>query len=103
MIDRIEEVQCMIAAIQHCHDRNADHPTRFQKNLSWFEYVAQMAESMAAELVVAKRLGYEYQPGNLFQLQLAFDQLIVGENKTAPFLMYLQLGKICTDEVTGHN
>ena len=53
----------MIAAIQHCHDRNADHPTRFQKNLSWFEYVAQMAESMAAELVVAKALGYDYQPG----------------------------------------
>ena len=63
MIDRIEEVQCMIAAIQHCHDRNADHTTRFQKNLSWFEYVAQMAESMAAELVVAKALGYDYQPG----------------------------------------
>ena len=63
MINRIEEVQCMIAAIQHCHDRNADHPTRFQKNLSWFEYVAQMAESMAAELVVAKALGYDYQPG----------------------------------------
>ena len=63
MIDRIEEVQCMIAAIQHCHDRNADHPTRFQKNLSWFEYVAQMAESMAAEWVVAKRLDYDYQPG----------------------------------------
>jgi len=53
----------MIAAIQHCHDRSADHSTRIVKNLSWFEYVAQMGESMAAELIVAKRLGYEYTPG----------------------------------------
>ena len=63
MIDRIEEVQCMIAAIQHCHDRSADHSSRIVRNLSWFEYVAQMGESMLAELVVAKRLGYDYTPG----------------------------------------
>ena len=63
MIDRIEEVQCMIAAIQHCHDRSADHSSRIVKNLSWFEYVAQMGESMLAEMVVAKRLGYDYEPG----------------------------------------
>ena len=63
MIDRIEEVQCMIAAIQHCHEKSVDHSSRIVKNLSWFEYVAQMAESMAAELVVAKRLGYDYTPG----------------------------------------
>ena len=63
MIDRIEEVQCMIAAIQHCHDRSADHSSRIVKNLSGFEYVAQMGESMLAEMVVAKRLGYDYQPG----------------------------------------
>ena len=62
-MDRIEEVQCMIAAIQHCHDRSADHSSRIVKNLSWFEYVAQMGESMAAELVVAKHLGYDYTPG----------------------------------------
>ena len=53
----------MIAAISHCHDRSADHSSRIVKNLSWFEYVAQMAESMLAEMVVAKRLGYDYQPG----------------------------------------
>ena len=63
MIDRIEEVQCMIAAIQHCHDRSADHSSRIVKDISWFAYVAQMAESMAAELIVAKRLGYDYTPG----------------------------------------
>jgi len=63
MIDRIEEVQCLLAAISHCHDKSADHSSRIVKNLSWFEYVAQMGESMLAELVVAKRLGYEYQPG----------------------------------------
>jgi hypothetical protein len=63
MIDRIEEVQCMIAAIQHCHDRSADHSSRIVKNLSWFDYVAQMGESMLAEMVVAKRLGYDYEPG----------------------------------------
>jgi hypothetical protein len=63
MIDRIEEVQCMIAAIQHCHDRSADHSTRIVKNLSWFEFVAQMAESMQAEWIVAQKLGYDYTPG----------------------------------------
>jgi hypothetical protein len=63
MIDRIEEVQCMIAAIQHCHDRSADHSSRIVKNLSWFEYVAQNAESMVSEWTVAKALGYDYTPG----------------------------------------
>ena len=63
MITRVNEIQCMVSAIEHCKERNADHPTRFQKNLSWFEYVAQMAESMAAEWVVAMRLGYDYEPG----------------------------------------
>jgi len=63
MTDRLIEVQCIISAMQHCKDRDSDHPTRFQKNLSWFEYVAQMAESMVAEWVVADRLGYAYEPG----------------------------------------
>jgi hypothetical protein len=53
----------MLAAISHCHNRSADHNSRIVKNLSWFEYVAQIGESMLAELVVAKRLGYDYQPG----------------------------------------
>ena len=57
MMQRDEEVQCMIAAIEHCKDRNADHSSRIIRNLSWFEYAAQMAESMAAEWIVAKRLG----------------------------------------------
>jgi len=63
MTDRLIEVQCIISAMQHCKNRDSDHPTRFQKNLSWFEYVAQMAESMVAEWVVADRLGYAYEPG----------------------------------------
>jgi hypothetical protein len=63
MMQRDEEVQCMIAAIEHCKDRNADHSSRIIRNLSWFEYAAQMAESMAAEWIVAKRLGYDYTPG----------------------------------------
>ena len=62
-MNKLIEIQCIISAMQHCKDREVDHPTRFQKNLSWFEYVAQMAESMAAEWVVAERLGYDYQPG----------------------------------------
>ena len=62
-MQRDEEVKCMIAAIEHCKDRNADHSSRIIRNLSWFEYVAQMAESMAAEWIVANRLGYDYTPG----------------------------------------
>ena len=53
----------MISAIRHCTDRTGEHDSRRQKTPSWFEFVAQMAEAMAAEWVVAKRLGYEYQPG----------------------------------------
>jgi hypothetical protein len=63
MITHLDEVLCMVQAIQHCTDRAADHPMRFQRNLSWFEYVAQMAESMAAEWMVARTLGYDYSPG----------------------------------------
>jgi hypothetical protein len=63
MITRAQEIQCMLAAVQHCADRSADHPMRHQRNLAWFDYVAQMAESMAAEWVVAEKLGYEYKPG----------------------------------------
>ncbi len=63
MIERADEIQCVIAAIEHCKGRPVDHSSRIVKNLSWFEYVAQMAESMAAEWVVARRLGYDYAPG----------------------------------------
>jgi hypothetical protein len=63
MIDRNEEIQCMIAAVHHCKDRTGEHATRRQKNPSWFEFVAQMAEAMAAEWTVAKRLEYDYKPG----------------------------------------
>jgi hypothetical protein len=63
MITHLDEVLCMVTAIQHCQNRSADHPMRFQRSLSWFEYVAQMAESMAAEWLVARTLGYDYSPG----------------------------------------
>ena len=63
MITRIEEIACFHAAIKHCTDKTGDHETRLQKTKSWFEYVAQMAEAMSAEWVVAKRLGYDYKPG----------------------------------------
>jgi hypothetical protein len=63
MITRMEEIQCLIAAIDHCKDRDADHSSRIVRNLSWFEYVAQNAESMVSEWIVAKALGYEYKPG----------------------------------------
>jgi hypothetical protein len=63
MITRLEEIECYYAAIKHCTDKTGDHETRLQKTKSWFEYVAQMAEAMSAEWVVAKRLGYDYKPG----------------------------------------
>jgi hypothetical protein len=63
MITHLDEVLCMVTAIQHCTNRSADHPMRFQRNLSWFEYVAQMGQSMAAEWMVARTLGYDYTPG----------------------------------------
>ena len=63
MITRIQEIACFNAAIEHCKDRTGDHETRQQKTKSWFEFVAQMAEAMSAEWVVAKELGYDYKPG----------------------------------------
>jgi hypothetical protein len=64
MITRMEEIQCMIAAIDHCKDRNADHSSRIVRNLSWFEYVAQNAESMVSEWVVAKAIGIRLHTGH---------------------------------------
>ena len=66
----------MIAAMEHCKNREADHSSRIIRNLSWFEYVAQMAESMVAEWTVAKVLGYEYKPGQTWDK----DQADVGEH-----------------------
>jgi hypothetical protein len=63
MITRAEEIECFMAAIEHCTNKTGDHETRRFKTPSWFEYVAQMAEAMTAEWVVAKRLGYDYKPG----------------------------------------
>lgn len=76
MITRAEEIECMIAAIEHCKDRDADHSSRIIRNLSWFEFVAQMAESMVSEWTVAKVLGYEYKPGQTWDK----DQADVGDH-----------------------
>lgn len=40
-------------------DGRADHPTRFDRKLSFYEYIAQVAESVGAEIAVAKWLGIE--------------------------------------------
>ena len=63
MITRMEEIKCYFAAIEHCTNKTGDHETRLQKTKSWFEYVAQNAESMVSEWTVAKALGYDYTPG----------------------------------------
>jgi hypothetical protein len=63
MITRVQEIQCLLAAINHCTDRTGDHETRRQKTPSWFEFVGQMAEAYSAEWLVADRLGYDYTPG----------------------------------------
>ena len=66
----------MMAAIDHCKDRDADHSSRIIRNLSWFEYVAQNAESMVSEWTVAKALGYDYTPGMTWDK----DQADVGDH-----------------------
>ena len=63
MINRDEEIKCLLAAITHCKDGTPDHTTRIVRDISWIDWVAQMANAMAAEWVVAKHLDYDYQPG----------------------------------------
>lgn len=58
-ITRDEEwtaLACAIKRIAQIHG-NPDHNSRFDKKLSWFDYVAQIAESIGAEIAVAKWLG----------------------------------------------
>jgi len=71
MISRSDELACLHAAIEHCNDRTPDHQSRADRNINWLGYVKQMAESMAAEWFVAKRLGYEYTPGSTWDKSVA--------------------------------
>lgn len=60
-ISRDEEWTALACAIRRITEikGNPDHGSRYDKKLSWFDYVAQIAESIGAEIAVAKWLGIE--------------------------------------------
>ena len=60
-ITRDDEWTALACAIRRISEikGNPDHGSRYDKKLSWFDYVAQVAESIGAEIAVAKWLGYD--------------------------------------------
>ena len=59
-----QEVRCLLEALKAIEnkDLHADHGSRYDKALSYFDYVSQVAHSYAAEWAVADFLGIEYTP-----------------------------------------
>ena len=56
--DMLTALHCAIERIKNVNGR-PDHQSRYDKNLSFFDYVCQLAESICAEIVVARYLGYK--------------------------------------------
>ena len=54
-------IKAIETAVQRVKDINGrpNHVSRYDKNLSFHEYICQLAESICAEIVVAKFLGYK--------------------------------------------
>jgi hypothetical protein len=60
---RIEEVQCMIAAISHCHDRMLITAHALCATCHGSSMWHKMLNPWCLSGLVAKALGYEYTPG----------------------------------------
>lgn len=59
-----DEVTCLKAALVRIELTNerADSPKRYDKALNFPDYVAQYAETIASELIVARYFGVDYDP-----------------------------------------
>jgi hypothetical protein len=63
-ISRKDELTCLKAAISFIEngDETLDTPRRYNTNITFYERVGELAESIASEWVVARHLGIDYDP-----------------------------------------
>jgi hypothetical protein len=63
-ISRKDELTCLKAAISFIEngDETLDNDRRYNNGITFYERVAELAESIASEWVVANHLGFAYDP-----------------------------------------
>jgi hypothetical protein len=63
-LTRAEEIECLKAAIQFSidGDNQVNDPLRYNTEIGFFEFIAEWAETIGSEWVVAKYLGVAYDP-----------------------------------------
>jgi hypothetical protein len=63
-ISRTDELTCLKAAISFIvnGDETLDNDRRYNRSLTFYERVNELAESIASEWVVARHLGFDYDP-----------------------------------------
>ena len=63
-LTRAEEIECLKAAIQFSIDgsNQPNDAARYNTDISFFDYIAEWAETIGSEWVVAKYLGVAYDP-----------------------------------------
>lgn len=113
--DMIKSLKCAVARIEAINGR-PDHSSRYDKSLSFHEYVCQLAESICAEIVVARYFGnHDFEPTiNTFKSQAdvgsrlevkwtKYDNgaLIIGETDRNTDIAVLVTGKSPVYEIRG--
>jgi hypothetical protein len=63
-ISRADEITCLKAAIQFVEngDETLDTDRRYNTGITFYERIAELAETIASEWVVARHLGFAYDP-----------------------------------------
>jgi hypothetical protein len=63
-ISRKDELTCLKAAISFIEngDETLDTDRRYNTGMTFYERVAELAETIASEWVVARHLGFDYDP-----------------------------------------
>ncbi len=63
-LTRQEETVCLLAAIKFALDggNRPDDGTRYNTEINFYSYIAEWAETIGSEWVVARYLGYPYDP-----------------------------------------
>ena len=113
--DMIESIETALLRIKEINGR-PDHSSRYDKNLSFHEYVCQLAESICAEIVVARYFGNkDFKPTvNTFKTQADVGSrievkwtkyesgaLIIGESDRNSDIAVLVTGKSPVYEIRG--
>ena len=65
-LSREQELTCLVAAIEDYirEGYEPDHESRHQRDLSFYEFIAQTASAFCAEMAVAQATGVAYKPGD---------------------------------------